>query len=174
MVSYFRKKTASVANPVLPTIDTYLAYKGEEITAKDVSGFDLTGISFRKANCFNTVFRNANLSWVDFSHAFLTGADFSGANILEARFDFTTDIETANFGPVIYLPKWDNTPTNLTFWTSIWGGIVIKLGDTAWYGPGAFDRVRSSIVNNNLMVPSEVVINYFEAKWTLFNAAHNL
>jgi hypothetical protein len=174
MVNYFKKREPSYANTALPNTETFATYKNkitDGLAGQDLSGKSLTGLSFRVTDCSNTIFRNADLSWADFSHTNLTGADFSGANIFDTRFDFTSGIKDANFGPVILLLNWDDTVTNLTFWTSIWGGIVIKLGASCWFGPGAFERARQGIITTNRIgdVDLDLVISYFEAKWTLFN-----
>lgn len=119
-------------------------------------------------------FRGANLNGAYFDSCIIDGADFTGADILHTRFVGDIDLRKANFGPLILIAQSYNVETrkeNISLWTSIWGGYVIKFGDLAFVSDSLdalFKGVRKhsqDIHASYSIIPEYLTmcVNYLEA-----------
>jgi uncharacterized protein YjbI with pentapeptide repeats len=130
--------------------------------------------SFVRSDLTNANFSGANLKNVNMAHAILTGTDFSYANILAANFT-NANIENAIFHGLIFLDRVRHFKSRkLMVWTSILGGLVIKV-DTAYYaGEDAFQQLLAENVQTlkktgvGLALRDRISIYYLEAIWGLY------
>ncbi len=140
----------------------------------DFSGFsDFSFRTFKHCNFYQTSLMGRYLSNTIFVKCNMTEINMSGAHIIGTVFEVCGGMDTVDFGGLILLYHWKWDPIEAYLFSSVLGGLVIKIHDRAW----PFDELgeaRDSYqihTNGQLKIKMYMILNYLEAKGKQYRKA---
>jgi uncharacterized protein YjbI with pentapeptide repeats len=147
-----------------------ITFTDEELHEHDLVGRNLFRYQFTNCSIINADLSNTDLSQASFKRCLFWHSDLSGAKIDTTVFDDKcSGFHTNNFGGMILLRHWKGDPINMFLFTSVLGGMTIKIHDYEWTSFEQARRHYNSNTTGKLRTNLLMIMNYLEAVLDQYN-----